>query len=255
MIVGIDVGNTAIKIAIDTQDDVKVLRVANRQTIPDTSRLLVDLAEQHSRLDVRVASVNRTAASELIDATQQLDGGQMNKGRIDFRRITRVDLPIEVATDHPDRVGIDRLVGAFGASSAYPLPLVIVDAGTTVTVDLVDEKGTYRGGAIIPGLEMQTAALASGTDALPHLDWQTACDDSATQTGTNTAAAIRLGILSSVVGGIERLVRLYGSPKHVVVTGGDSELIATTLQNTSCRDFDVHHHPHLVCRTLATLKE
>ncbi|MCM2369805.1 type III pantothenate kinase [Aporhodopirellula aestuarii] len=250
MIVGIDVGNTAIKMAIDSEETVRVLRVANPDTIANVSKVLAEYAQRHGHLDVRVASVNRTAAGELIEAAQQLAGDKAQ-----FRRITRVDLPIEVATDHPDRVGIDRLVGAVGAAAGYSLPLVVVDAGTTVTVDLVDDGGTYCGGAIIPGLEMQTSALAAGTDALPRIDWQSACSETNGTTGKNTIAAIRLGILSGVVGGIERLVRLYGTPKRVVVTGGDAECVAATLERSTSRDFDVHLHPHLVCRTLATLKQ
>ncbi|MFG0255337.1 MAG: type III pantothenate kinase [Rhodopirellula sp. JB053] len=248
MIAGIDVGNTAIKISAGTETDVDMLRVAETETLQKAAGKLADLARRHDSIEARVASVNRTAAARLIEATQTLE-----PDRVRFRQITRDDLPISVATDHPNRVGIDRLVGAFGASSGYETPLVIVDAGTTVTVDLVDADGTYRGGAIIPGLEMQTAALASGTDALPHLDWQSNSQDSMTRPATNTASAIRLGILSSVTGGIERLVRLYGQPQRVVVTGGDSELIAATLQESPAADYEIHHHPHLVCRTLAAL--
>ncbi len=249
MTVGIDVGNTAIKVAFAGRDEVVVRRVAHAETFAAVAQLLADRAAVASGIEARIASVNRAAANELIAQAESLSGE-----RIRIRRITRSDLPIRVATDHPERVGIDRIVGAFGATLGYPTPLVVVDAGTTTTVDLVDAEGIYRGGAIIPGLEMQTAALAAGTDGLPQIDWESSCTSPILQPGKNTVDGIRLGILSSVVGGIERLVRLYGDVPTVVVTGGDSECIAAGLAASSQHKFDIHLHPHLVCRTLASLQ-
>ncbi len=252
MIIGIDVGNTAIKLAIADDTDAVVKRVAEPHALESISHTLSDLSRSEAA-DVRIASVNRAKTNELIALTQSIAGE-----RVRFRQITYADLRISIATDSPERIGIDRLVGAFGAAKSYNLPLIVVDAGTTVTVDLVDAAGVYRGGAIIPGLEMQTRALAAGTDALPEIDWQASCEPKCVAAprrvpARDTIAAIRLGILSSVVGGIERLVRLYGNPQCVVVTGGDCRCIASALQSSSQHDFETHLHPHLVCRTLAGL--
>jgi len=253
-----DVGNTAIKIAIQDDPEVLVMRVADPATVNAIAQRLKEIGETGPPIEVRIASVNRAAANRLIEHTHAIAGANVR-----FRRITHADLLITVATDHPDRVGIDRIVGAFGATRVYPTSLVIVDAGTTVTVDLVDEQHAYRGGAILPGLQMQTDALGNGTDALPQINWQS---DAASMdrpptgevtgkdvTGKNTVAAIRLGILSGIVGGIERLVRLYGCPDHVVVTGGDSPYLVTELQRDASLGSRIRHHPHLVCRTLVGL--
>ncbi|TWU10218.1 type III pantothenate kinase [Allorhodopirellula heiligendammensis] len=252
MIIGIDVGNTAIKLAFAHESEAIVKRVSDPEAIESLSQTLW-AASRSEPADIRIASVNRTKTHELIERTQTKAGTNTA-----FRQITHTDLPLAVETDSPERVGIDRLVGCYGAAKVYRLPLVVVDAGTTVTVDLVDSEGIYRGGAIIPGLEMQTRALAAGTDALPHIDWQDSCESASLAAphcvpAKDTISAIRLGILSSVVGGIERLVRLYGNPSCVVVTGGDCQCIAAALQISSQHDFNTHLHPHLVCRTLASL--
>lgn len=253
MIIGIDVGNTAIKLVVAGETDTLIQRVSEPDALQSVSRTLADLSCREAA-EVRIASVNRAQANELMALTQSIAGQ-----RVRFRQITFADLPISIATDSPQRVGIDRLVGAFGATKNYDLPLVVVDAGTTVTVDLVDFERVYRGGAIIPGLEMQTRALAAGTDALPKMDWQASCESDIDEApprvpATDTMGAIRLGILSSVVGGIERLVRLYGNPQCVVVTGGDCQCIASVLKSSSQHDFATHLHPHLVCCTLAGLE-
>ncbi|WP_404307851.1 type III pantothenate kinase [Neorhodopirellula lusitana] len=266
MIVGIDVGNTAIKWACDANpNEVVSVRLCDdegiTQVIDQVAALLKPEfdAVELGAAEIRIASVNRAAAKVLESGLRPVVGE-----KVQVRIISRHDIPLEVAVDQPDRVGIDRLVGAFGAARGnfhtagshdsdkdrdVALPLVVVDAGTTVTVDLVDADGVYLGGAIIPGLAMQTSALASGTDALPKLDWGTQCGDTANldSPGKNTSAAIRLGILSSVVGGIERLIRLYGGPAHLVVTGGDAGCIASAL-SVPCQV-----EPHLVCRTLTQL--
>ncbi|TWT73396.1 type III pantothenate kinase [Allorhodopirellula solitaria] len=252
MIIGIDVGNTAIKIAVQGESDVVVRRVSDHATMDTILKTLWNYSQAETA-EVRIASVNRATANELITQTRAVAGDAVR-----FRQITWDDLPIAIATEHPERVGIDRLVGALGASYDYQRPLVVVDAGTTVTVDLVDTGAVYRGGAIVPGLEMQTAALAAGTDALPQINWQGACQSQDLLSPQNipaldTVAAIRLGILSSVVGGIQRLVELYGNPQCVVVTGGDGDCVAAGLRSSANPDFDVELHPHLVCRTLANL--
>lgn len=244
MIVGIDVGNTAIKWTSDADEqDVRSVRLS----APRAIEKVTDDLFQHSgnlSLDVRIASVNRSVGSSLAQRLR-ITAPQSSSDALCVRSLTRSDLALLVDVDFPERVGIDRLVGAWGAATRYSSPLVIIDAGTTVTIDLVNADGVYQGGAILPGLAMQTSALASGTDALPRIDWQT-CEPSihTAKPGKHTVAAIRLGVLSSVVGGIERLVRVYGSPETVVVTGGDAVCVSQEL--------GIPHHveKHLVCRTL-----
>lgn len=256
MKIGIDVGNTAIKFARDGGGPSESEIVSTRLRDPDAIEAVVERLIHWQRrdresLDVRIASVNRGVASDLIESL-----GSRLGASVVIRTITPDDIPMTVLTDDPNRVGIDRIVGAYGASIGCACPLVIVDAGTTVTVDWVDAQAAYRGGAIIPGLEMQTAALAAGTDLLPSIDWQSHANDTHANgsvinsvPGTNTIAAMRLGILSSVVGGIERLRRLYGHPLTTVFTGGDAETIAAAMPGES-----VYVDRNLICRTLISLE-
>lgn len=228
-------------------------------------------------LEVRLASVNRVAHA-LLDETLAQTPPVPSRGR--WRSIRHQDLGIAIRTDAPEKVGIDRLLGAWGAIRWYPLPAMVVDAGTTVTADYVDREGNYWGGAIVPGLQMQTHSLAAGTDLLPRLDWSTS-DDLApepsgpqpnvpepnvtepggpertgprdrpphTVTGRNTVDAIRLGVLSSVVGSILRLADLYDRPPTVVLTGGDAPFLIGKLHGR----LPVVHHPQLVCHSLLSL--
>src|SRR5207244_770071 len=81
------------------------------------------------------------------------------------------ELPVRVKLEHPEEVGIDRLLNAVAANTrrAAEQPVVIADAGSAVTVDLVDKSGAFRGGAIFPGLRLMSEALHAYTAALPRV--------------------------------------------------------------------------------------
>ena len=216
-----------------------------------------------------VASVHRDAARRFRDAAGA-SGIDLDVLRI----VTRADVPMPVDVDYPDRLGIDRLVGAWGAFTEFRSPLIVVDIGSAVTVDHVTDDGRFAGGAIMPGIALQIAGLASGTDALPAVTWERAGSAPLSETrsgsqadrvdpgtvvpGKNTEDAIRLGILAGIAGGIEKAVRTYreamrgtetAARLQVVVTGGDAERIRPSL------DVPHHHRPELVCRALLDLSD
>ncbi len=137
-------------------------------------------------------------------------------------------LPIQVRVDYPEQVGIDRLLNGVAALARIPrgTPIVIVNAGSAVTVDLVDAEGAFRGGAIFPGFRLMAKALNDYTAKLPLVE---TFPNEPPLPGTNTFAAIEAGIDHAIRGGIERIVARYtsmlGKPR-VVVAGGDANLLA-----------------------------
>jgi type III pantothenate kinase len=142
-------------------------------------------------------------------------------------------LPLEVRVDAPESVGIDRLLNAVAVNTRRPpgSAAVVVDAGSAVTVDLVDEVGAFRGGAIFPGLRLMAQALHEHTAQLPMVDF----DRGEPPPGMTTAHAIRVGVFHAVLGGIRAIASSYSGgrrPLSAYITGGDaSTLVAwdTTL--------------------------
>lgn len=155
--------------------------------------------------------------------------------------------------DHPDRVGTDRALAAWAAWNllARRAPLVVIQAGTAITVDAVDEEGAYAGGAILPGLRLTLNALAGGTDLLPHL---TAADSPAelpSLPGKNTEEAMLAGGVAAVIGGIEHLLRRYQSlwsPSIPIIISGGNRAYLSPLLTYSTRVVD-----HLVLLGLCGL--
>jgi type III pantothenate kinase len=142
------------------------------------------------------------------------------------------DLPLRVLVARPDYVGVDRLLDAVAVNSRRSAgkPAVIIDAGTAVTVDLVDGSGAFAGGAILPGMRLMAHALHEHTALLPLIPPPL---KRPAVPGEATPSAMELGIFWAVAGGVEALVREYrlhcGSAVEVFLTGGDGPLLHAVL--------------------------
>ena len=131
-------------------------------------------------------------------------------------------VPLHLAVDVPEQVGIDRLLNAFAAHcQAAPQPAIAVSVGTAVTIDLVDGSGTFRGGVIFPGPRLMAESLHAHTAKLPLVDAGTL--PAVVAPGRNTADAILAGIRAAVVGGVALVVTHYAEHAKspwVFITGG-----------------------------------
>ncbi len=111
---------------------------------------------------------------------------------------------------------------------------MIADAGSAVTVDLVDASGAFAGGAIVPGLRLMAKALHEYTALLPLVD-PPMPEGGATPPlpGTTTTSAIEAGIFWALSGGVEAILREYrrlcGCSVEVFLTGGDGPLLSAVL--------------------------
>ena len=80
-----------------------------------------------------------------------------------------LDYPIKINLNNPREVGADRVVNAVAARKRYTPPLIIVDFGTATTFDVVDDEGSYCGGAIAPGINLSLEALHRAAAKLPRI--------------------------------------------------------------------------------------
>ncbi|MFM1935875.1 MAG: type pantothenate kinase [Planctomycetota bacterium] len=146
----------------------------------------------------------------------------------DVWRIGRdLEVPIGRCLDEGATPGQDRLLAAAAAFAMVKQSVIVVDAGTAVTVDFVDGEGVFHGGAILPGAQMQLDAMHARTAALP--DVRFAAPEPGEAFGRNTVAAMRLGVFEGIRGGVralvERYATSYGAFPLVIATGGDAEVL------------------------------
>ncbi|MDR1651743.1 MAG: type III pantothenate kinase, partial [Synergistaceae bacterium] len=138
----------------------------------------------------------------------------------------RIDLGLEIDMDVPGEVGADRLANAAAGAEKYGRPVIIVDLGTAINIDVVSSDGRYIGGAIAPGLATSVQTLFSSTAKLP----QVALEAPPKAVGRNTVQAIQSGIVYGYTGLVDELVnRVWGelgAKTPVVATGGHAEILA-----------------------------
>jgi type III pantothenate kinase len=191
-----------------------------------------------------IASVNRPAATRLIDWLGE------NRPAEAITLLTAGDLPLEVALERPDMVGVDRLLDALAANRLRQpgRPAIVVDAGTAITVDLVSAQGAFLGGAILPGIAMSARAMHAFTDLLPLIDTSELAT-APPSLGTATVSAMRSGLFWGAVGAIRelaaRLVPSPADPPHVFLTGGAGPAVAELLGENA------RHIPHLTLAGIA----
>ncbi|MEM9165249.1 MAG: type III pantothenate kinase, partial [Cyanobacteria bacterium P01_F01_bin.4] len=123
-------------------------------------------------------------------------------------------------------LGLDRLLNLWGASQRYGWPVLVIDAGTALTLT-VGHDSRVLGGMILPGLTLQARALSEKIVALPEITFYE-LDAFPPRWAMSTVEAIQSGILYTALAGIEDHLRdwWHQYPKGTVVfTGGDGELL------------------------------
>lgn len=143
---------------------------------------------------------------------------------------------------NPERLGVDRWLAMLGATSLFArTDLLIVDAGTALTLDWVSETQQHLGGWIIPGVTLQQEAVISNTAKVLSRPGVA----NVLSLGTDTHSCVENGALAAVSGAI-RLGWQLKPAKHLVLTGGDADKLATYLT-----DLPVYHDPLLIFRGVA----
>jgi type III pantothenate kinase len=140
-------------------------------------------------------------------------------------------LPIENLYQTPNTLGKDRIASAVGAWLLNPNSnTLVIDAGTAITIDFINEKNQYIGGNISPGIQIRFAALHNYTANLPLLD----LSDQFGWLGKNSYDAVLNGVLNGVIfeveGYINKMKENYKALK-VIITGGNAVFFDKKLKN------------------------
>jgi len=135
---------------------------------------------------------------------------------------------MRIQTDFPAEVGADRIVNGLAARAQYGFPAIIVDFGTAITFDCLNDNGDYIGGSIVPGMAIAIDALSSRTAKLPRIDITI---PPKSPIGTNTEEAIRAGMLFGYGGLVEEIIAQISKTMApaipaIIATGGMAHLIA-----------------------------
>ncbi|MFZ9587433.1 MAG: type III pantothenate kinase [Crocinitomicaceae bacterium] len=134
---------------------------------------------------------------------------------------SHMNLPFQLAYETPDTLGIDRLCNMAGVAHKEPKnPKLVVDMGTCIKFDFMNDKNVYEGGSIAPGLAMRSNALHSFTAKLPLVSLNT----KAQLIGKNTQESLQSGVYLGWKAEIKEMIRCYEESYpslKIYLCGGD----------------------------------
>lgn len=195
-------------------------------------------------------------ASVVPRASQKLARYLSPVAEVEHLSAARENLPVDF-TAYPGwtTLGADRVANAVAGAAAFACqPVIVIDAGTATTLDIVlpataAGRPLYLGGSIAPGLGTLAQALHRETACLPDIPLQLP----ERGVGRNTVEAMQSGCVMGYRGLLRELINTAESESacrfNLVVTGGDAAVVAELLPEISCVD------PLLTLRGIALCAE
>ncbi|WP_242117615.1 type III pantothenate kinase [Aestuariivivens sediminicola] len=217
----IDVGNSMVKLAVFDKD-----QMVFKDTVPirRLHRSIHTISLDYPHIEWAIlSSVARLETSRMMALEERF-------------KLLKLDhsskLPFENCYKTPETLGVDRLALVGAAFKTYPnTDVLIIDAGTCITFDFINNKNAYLGGAISPGIDMRYKALHTLTANLPLLDVKK--PDSLI--GNSTQGAIHSGVVHGVLKEIDGVIQAYQQKYPdltVILTGGDAKFLSKQLKSS-----------------------
>lgn len=216
----IDIGNSRTKFSLFNHGEILVTTTVD-ELLPEHIKALKD---EYPLLNKAILSSVREYPDSLKKTL-----------RSDFDTFLELShktpLPIENLYLSKETLGYDRIASAVSANDLYPnTNLLVIDAGTALTYDFINDKNQYLGGNIAPGLEMRFKSLHHFTSKLPLVK----AENQKKLFGSTTEEAIRAGVQNGFIYEVEKTIGefkvFYGNLK-VIITGGDAKFFDNKLKN------------------------
>ena len=223
----IDNGNTSVKVAFFIGTQI----VATNRFIRRDARLLERFISTYKPETAIVCSTASSAASGRIDQLVEQRCRQV------LHLTHETPMPIRLGYHTPHTLGRDRIATAVGAWSIarrldQSCDLLVIDAGTAITYDLVTRDNSFVGGNIAPGMSLRFKALHEHTGRLPLVQ----PDGDTPIVGYDTDTAIRSGVILGLQSEVKSYIadlKLSHPGLMVFITGGDGKRLHTLLQDKS----------------------
>jgi type III pantothenate kinase len=217
----IDIGNTRLKWGLYTEGKIyHTVALAHQSTdfIQQLSAVWQALAAPEK---LAIASVSANSiTTEVIYLAQRLWTG------IPIIRVNSMAKAFGVNNGylHPKQLGVDRWLSLVASYHQYQQAAWIVDCGTAITLDFIDDQGQHGGGLISPGLQLMKTALLTHTSIVNFSE-----QDYYLSLANHTNQALVNGTLYAAIGLIHQLINRQPLKAIVILTGGDSSIIAKHL--------------------------
>ena len=236
MLLAIDIGNTNIVCAIFDGD--KIVDELRLESTPET------INQFYNFTSITVGRVIiSSVVPKLTEIYTKICASLYQTNPLIVRHNNIPGLMLEV--DEPSQVGADRICNTIAVGELHNLPCVVVDSGTAVKYDVIDESGAFLGGAIAPGMDISARNLFEKAALLR----ETAFTFSDKAVGKNTNTNLQSGIMFSAVDAIDGMLsriekEMRWDDLNVILTGGFSAILSPHLDHQHFLDI------HLTLRGL-----
>jgi len=233
----IDVGNTRIKWLLTPSSRllcqgniIEIAEIAIQGAWEYSLRIFADeLSRQWKDLPTPKNIFVANVAGEAL--RQQLQSWFKNKWQLQASFIkTESNLfNVKNGYDNPQQLGVDRWLASVAAYHVMKNTVAVIDCGSCITVDVVDQSGQHLGGMIAPGFAIAKSALVKKTQGC-HYDFN--FDASSLLLGANTQTCIDSGIEHMAVGFIEivcQKLKTSYADISIIITGGDAKQLQQQL--------------------------
>ncbi|MBC8322290.1 MAG: type III pantothenate kinase [Candidatus Marinimicrobia bacterium] len=242
MILAIDIGNTNV-----------VLGLFKDSEIIESWRFTTDSTRTIDECWVSLKLLAQDADRDLDEINEIVIGSVVPKETFVFKKMCNhylnitpfevngsTNLGIKLDVSSPEEVGPDRIANVYAAGKLYGKPAVVVDFGTATTYDVIDEKGSFIGGAIAPGIETSAIHLFQNAALLHRIDFEIPNSAIGKDTRTNLESGILFGAADQVDGMIKRIKDEKGwNDIPVIVTGGLGKVIGGIAKTKITFDDDL----------------
>ena len=230
MLLAFDIGNTTTHFALyDGAERIAHFRVlSERDRTGDEWDIIVTMLLARRKIEweqIRCAAICSVVPQIERSVSEML---QQRMGERPLLINAGLTLGMEIRYDQA-ALGADRFANAVGAYLRYlHRDTVVVDLGTATKLEAVLSGGVYLGGVILPGIGISCDALYARAAKLSQVELTAP----PSVIGTNTADALRAGILHGYAAQVEGLVARFRAQMkrpdaHVTLTGGYAEMIAS----------------------------
>lgn len=217
----IDIGNSNTKLALFSHGRISILEKVEVLT----ASILDRMQSEHPGIKQSILSAVKKVDPSIVEYLERTFSLfiQLNEN---------TPLPIINAYGTPATLGMDRLAAAVGANNIFPgKDVLVIDAGTALTFDLVTSDNRYLGGNISPGLKMRFSALHHYTGSLPLVIERGDFPVIGETTEAAIVAGVQQGMVLEIDGFIDKIKTIYQEPE-VILTGGDSKFFDKKLKNS-----------------------
>jgi type III pantothenate kinase len=243
----VDIGNTRLKWCLLDEENM----------LAEGTHLCVDVVGMEPPMQLRsmliqpdtigAVWVSSVGPESVLDWLLNHWCNKVESARINIVAVTEFSAGIYNAYRDHQKLGVDRWVAAIGARAQIPTgDLLVIDAGTAVTIDWLSAENVFEGGAILPGAQLMHDALVGNTAGIVS-----EFKDTVQIVGKTTVECVNSGVSFGLIGAIERVVfemnKMIDRPAKLALTGGAAQMLHKHL------GIETEVFPHLVLSGLKVL--